>query len=94
MMFDEAVSMCKRIESYTVGALVKGMKIEYLCVGPTEWEYMNDFINLKIQMGREEAVRAFSNRSFSVYGVAVDKEAKLPRHTMIVLDQYEKMVCN
>lgn len=95
MTFDEAVSMCKRIEGYTVGSIVKGQKINSLWIGPTDWEEVCDYTNSLLQKGPEIAILEFGKRSFSVYGVSVEKsECGVSKHTMINLDHYEGMMCN
>lgn len=94
MTFNEAVEMCTRIEGYAIGTWVKGMKIDSLFIGPTRWEEMNDFLNSRIQIGEEAAILKFSGKSFSVYGVSVDKKQDVPRYTMIILDQFEKIMSN
>lgn len=95
MTFNEAVSMCKRIESYTIGSIIKDMKIDFLWIGPTNKEDWCDYMNSQIQKGQEVTLLEFPKMSFSVYGVSIEKTAyDIPKHIMINLDQYEKMVCN
>lgn len=95
MTFNEAVSMCKRIESYTIGSIIKGQKIDSLWIGPTNWDEVCDYTNSLLQKGPEIARLEFSKKSFSVYGVSIEKTScNVPKHTMINLDYYEKMMCN
>lgn len=95
MTFDEAVAMCKRIEGYTIGSIIKDMRITSLWIGPTDWEEVCDYTNSQLQEGQEITLLKFAKKSFSVYGVSTEKNSgDVPKHTMINLDNYEKMMCN
>lgn len=95
MTFDEAVSMCERIENYTIGTIIKGHKIDSLWIGPTNWDQVCDYTNSLLQKGPEIARLEFAKSSFSVYGVSIEQNTDcVPKHTMIILDDYEKMMCN
>lgn len=94
MTFDEALKMCKRIESYAVGSLVKGMRIDSLWIGPTDWNEVTNYLNTQIRKGREGTLLQFAGKSFSVYGVSIDKTYQVPHHTMINLDTFEQIMSN
>ena len=95
MTFDEAVAMCKRIKSYAIGSIVKDRRIDSLWIGPTDKEDWCEYMNSQIQKGQEVTLLEFAKKSFSVYGVSITKITEnLPRHDMINLDQFEKMMCN
>lgn len=95
MTFDEAVSMCERIKGYTIGSIIKGRKIDSLWIGPTDWEDVCDYMNSQLQKGQEITLLEFAQKSFSVYGVSITKnKGGIPTHEVIILDHYEKMMCN
>lgn len=94
MTFDEAVSKCKQIESYTIGSIVKDMKITSLFIGPTDWSLMGDFLNAQIQKGQEVALIMFKEKSFSVYGVSVDETGDVPCSSLVNLNDFDKMMSN
>lgn len=95
MTFNEAEKMCERIEGHVIGSIVNGMKIDTLWIGPTNWNETCEYMNSQIQKGQEVTLLEFADRSFSVYGVSVTKvTGGVPRHDMIKLDDYEKMMCN
>ena len=96
MTYKEALSFLNRIKSTAIGAPVKGRFIEYLSIGPTDWEQMTDFMNLRIQKGEEAALIEFDNlgRSLSVYGVSVNRKLDVPRWEMIIMDDWELTLGN
>lgn len=97
MTFEEAISLVDRIKYQIIGKPVKGHIIEYLLIGPTNWEEMSDFMNLRIQKGEETAQIEFSHKgkSLSVYGVAITKiEPDIPKWEMIIFDDWEKIIYN
>ena len=95
MTFNEAEKMCERIEGYVIGSFIKDMKIDSLWIGPTNWEEVCEYMNSQVQKGMEVTLIEFAKRSFSVYGVSVTHvTGGVPRHDMIRLDDYEKMMCN
>lgn len=95
MTFDEAIAMCKRIESYAIGSIVKDRRIDTLWIGPTDKEDWCDYMNSQIQKGQEITLLEFAQKSFSVYGASITKTTgDVPRYNMINLDQFEKMMCN
>ena len=95
MTFNEAEKMCERIEGYVIGSFVKDMKIDSLWIGPTNWDEVCEYMNSQVQKGQEATLITFKDKSFSVYGVSVEKlSGDIPRHNMINLDNYEKMMCN
>lgn len=94
MTFDEAATKCKQIESYTIGSIVKDMKITSLFIGPTDWELMCDYMNAQIQKGQEVALILFKEKSFSVYGMSVDEIGDVPHSSLINLDNLDKMMSN
>lgn len=94
MTFDEAATKCKQIESYTIGSIVKDMKITSLFIGPTDWNLMSDYLNAQIQKGQEVALIMFKEKSFSVYGMSVDKTGDVPRSSLVNLDDFDKMMSN
>ena len=49
MTYNEALSHLERIKDTAIGAPVKGRFIESLFIGPTDWEQMTDFMNLRFQ---------------------------------------------
>lgn len=96
MTYQEALSFLNRIKDTAIGAPVKGRLIEYLSIGPTDWEQMTDFMNLRIQKGEEAALIEFDNlgKSLSVYGVSVNRKLDVPRWEMTNMDNWELMISN
>ena len=85
-----------RIKDTAIGAPVKGRFIESLFIGPTDWEQMTDFMNLRIQKGEETALTEFDSagKSLSVYGVSVNNEFDVPHWDMAIMDNWELMIGN
>ncbi len=95
MTFEEATTLLERIKNIVIGTPIKGKVIESLFIGPTKWEEMHIFLNTCQQKGEEEAIREFSGKSFSVYGKSVTYiKPQLPRWDMVILDEWEKALCN
>lgn len=95
MTFNEALSLCERIESYAIGNIIKGKRIDTLWIGPTDKEDWCDYMNSQIQKGQEVTLLEFAKKSFSVYGASVTKIlGDVPSYNMINLDEFEKMMCN
>lgn len=97
MTFEEAIALIERIKDQVIGAPVKGRLIESLFIGPTNWDEMHVFMNLRIQKGEETAQIEFSHRgkSLSVYGVSITKvEPDIPKWEMTILDDWEKTISN
>lgn len=97
MTYKEAQAYFDRIKDTAIGAPVKGWLIQSLSIGPTDWEQMNDFLNLRIKAGEEAALIEFSSRgkSLSVYGVSVTKiSGDVPKWEMTVMDNWELIICN
>ncbi|MCS3208959.1 hypothetical protein NXX20_12025 [Bacteroides stercoris] len=86
----------ERIKDTAIGAPVKGRFIESLFIGPTDWEQMTDFMNLRIQKGEETALTEFDSagKSLSVYGVSVNNEFDVPHWDMAIMDNWELMIGN
>ena len=49
MTYEQALSFVERIKDIAIGAPLDGRVIQSLAIGPTDWEQMSDFINLRIQ---------------------------------------------
>lgn len=97
MTYNEALAMLDRIKDTAIGAPVKGRIIELLFIGPTEWNDMCDFMNLRIKKGDEGAAIEFSslNKSLSVYGVSVTKiDDDVPKWELTLLDNWELIISN
>lgn len=97
MTYQEAQSYLNRIKDTAIGAPVKSRLIQSLTIAPTDWEQMNDFLNLRVKVGDEAALIEFSGRgkSLSVYGVSVTMiEEDLPRYDMTNLDNWELIISN
>ena len=96
MTYNEALSYLERIKDTAIGAPVKGRFIEPLFIGPTDWEQMTDFMNLRIQKGEETALIEFDSagKSLSVYGVSVNNEFDVPHWDMTIMDNWELMIGN
>lgn len=96
MTYKEAQSYLDRIKGTAIGAPVKGRLIESLSIAPTDWEQMNDFMNLRIQKGEEAALIEFDNlgKNLSVYGVPVNKDFDVPRWEMTIMDGWELIISN
>ncbi len=96
MTYNEALSYLERIKDTAIGAPVKGRFIESLFIGPTDWEQMTDFMNLRIQKGEEMALIEFDSagKSLSVYGVSVNNEFDVPHWDMTIMDNWELMIGN
>ncbi len=94
MTYKEALLYLERIKDTAIDAPVKGRLIESLFIGPTDWEQMTDFMNLRIQKGEETALIEFDNagKSLSVYGVSVNNEFDVPRWDMTIMDNWELMM--
>lgn len=90
------LSYLERIKDTAIGAPVKGRFIESLFIGPTDWEQMTDFMNLRIQKGEETALTEFDSagKSLSVYGVSVNNEFDVPHWDMTIMDNWELMIGN
>lgn len=94
MTYDEAIQMCERIASTIIGFSIRDKVIHKLHVGPTDWNRMCDYHNAMKQEGEEVMKIKFANDSFSVYGVNVEEGEDIPRYTMILLDNWEKIMNN
>lgn len=96
MTYEEALTYLERIRDTAIGAPVKGRLIQSLSIGPTDWEQMTDFMNLRIQKGEEAALIEFDRlgKSLSVYGVSVNHEFDVPRWEMTVMDDWELIISN
>ena len=95
MTFEEAVSLVNRIKEQVIGVPVKGRLIEFLFIGPTNWDEMHVFMNICLKKGEDEAIDEFIGKSFSVYGRSVTYiNPDLPRWDVTVLDDWEKMIYN
>lgn len=97
MTYQEAQTLHDRLLTIAIGAPVKGRLIESLFIGPTDWEQMTVFMNLRIQKGEEAALIEFSSlgKSLSVYGSSVTKNGDgVPRWDVTVIDDFELMLSN
>lgn len=94
MTFDEAASMLERIKGVIIGTRVKEMTIDSFFIGPTDWDSMTDYINKQLQDGPGAAIEAFAEKSFSVYGINRDDSGRVPKQTLILLDDWEKLRSN
>ena len=97
MNYEEALAMSERLEPQVVGCPVKGMFVESLFIGPTDWTQMNQFMTLQLQRGGEAALREFSRKgySLSVYGVAkAPSVANVPGWNLTLLDDWELTISN
>ena len=97
MKYEEAQVLYNRLKTLAIGAPVKGRLIEYLSIGPTDWEQMTDFMNLRIQKGDEAALIEFSHqgKSLSVYGVSSSKNTdEVPKWEMTIIDNFELLMSN
>lgn len=94
MTFDEAIAKCKQIEKYTIGLPIKGKNITSLFIGPTNWNRMCDYMNTQNEKGHEIARIEFAKESFSVYGVSTDDSGSLFNYSLVVLDDFDKMISN
>lgn len=97
MTYKEALLYLERIKDIAIGAPIEGRLIQSLAIGPTDWEQMSDFLNLRIQKGEEVALIEFSHfdKSLSVYGISVTEvENGVPNWEMIVLDDWELLISN
>lgn len=97
MTYEQALSFVERIKDIAIGAPLEGRVIQSLAIGPTDWEQMSDFLNLRIQKGEETVLIEFSHfgKSLSVYGISVTHvEGSVPNWEMIVLDDWEMIISN
>lgn len=96
MTYKEALSYLERIKDTAIGAPVKGRFIESLFIGPTDWEQMTDFMNLRIQKGKETALIEFNSadKSLSVYEGSVNNEFDEPRWDMVIMDNWALIISN
>lgn len=96
MTYEEVHLLYDRLKPFAIGVPVKDRIIESLFIGPTDWEQMTDFMNLRIKKGDEAAQIEFSHqgRSLSVYGISVDRAFDVPRWEMTKLDDWELMISN
>lgn len=97
MTYQEAQTLYNRLKTLAIGAPVKDRLIESLFIGPTDWEQMTDFMNLRIQKGDEAALIEFSHqgKSLSVYGVSSSKtDGEVPRWEMTIIDNFELLMSN
>lgn len=96
MTYEEVHLLYDRLKSFAIGTPVKDRIIESLFIGPTDWEQMTDFMNLRIKKGDEAAQIEFSHQgiSLSVYGVSVNRTFDVPRWEMTKLDDWELMMSN
>ncbi len=97
MTYEESLSFLERIKDTAIGAPVKGRFIQSLFIGPTDWDQMCNFMNLRIQKGDEGAAIEFSslNKSLSVYGVSVTNvDDDVPEWKLTLLDSWELIISN
>lgn len=97
MTYEQALSYLERIKDTAIGAPVKGRLIQSLSIGPTDWEQMNDFLNLRIKVGDEAALLELSSQglSLSVYGMSVtEEEDDVPKWMMTIMDNWELIIGN
>lgn len=64
--YEDALTYLDRIRDIAIGAYVKGRLIQSLSIGPTAWEEMTEFLNLRIQKGDEVTLIEFSSLSKSL----------------------------
>lgn len=97
MTYEEAQALYDRLKTFAIGTPVKGRIIESLFIGPTAWDDMCDFMNLRIKKGDEGAAIEFSslNKSLSVYGVSVTNvDDDVPEWKLTLLDSWELVISN
>lgn len=97
MTYKGALSYLDRIKDTAIGAPVKGRFIQSLFIGPTDWDQMCNFMNLRIQKGDEAALLALSSQgmSLSVYGMSVaEADDDVPKWEMTNLDNWELIIGN
>lgn len=94
MTFDEAASMLERIKDIMTGTKIKDMTIHSFFIGPTDWNLMTDYINKQLQEGPGAAIEAFAGKSFSVYGINKDDSGIVPKQTLVLLDEWERVKSN
>lgn len=94
MTFDEAASMLERIKGVIRNTKIQDMTIDSLCIGLTDWDSMTDYINKQLQDGPGAAIEAFAEKSFSVYGINKDDSGRVPKQTLILLNDWEKLRSN
>lgn len=97
MTYEESQSLYDRLQAFAIGAPVKGRFIQSLFIGPTDWDQMCNFMNLRIQKGDEGAAIEFSslNKSLSVYGVSVTNvDDDVPEWKLTLLDSWELIISN
>lgn len=97
MTYEESLSFLERIKDTAIGAPVKGRFIQSLFIGPTDWDQMCNFMNLRIQKGDEAALFALSSQgmSLSVYGMSVtEADDDVPKWEMTNLDNWELIIGN
>lgn len=97
MTYEESLSFLERIKDTAIGAPVKGRFIQSLFIGPTDWDQMCNFMNLRIQKGDEAALLALSSQgmSLSVYGMSVtEADDDVPKWEMTNLDNWELIIGN
>lgn len=95
MTYLEAQSYLNCINEFTIGILVK-RTIEHLSIGPTDWEEMTGFMNLRIRKGEEAALMEYDSlgKSLSVYGVSVEDSGGIPHWEMTIMDSWELTLTN
>lgn len=94
MTFDEAIAKCEQIKDYTIGLPIKGKNITSLFIGPTDWNRMCDYMNAQNEKGHEIARIEFAGESFSVYGVSTDDSEVYFNCSLMILDDFDKMISN
>lgn len=97
MTYEESQSLYDRLQAFAIGAPVKGRLIESLFIGPTDWDQMCNFMNLRIQKGDEAALLALSSQgmSLSVYGMSVtEADDDVSKWEMTNLDNWELIIGN
>lgn len=96
MTYKEALLYLERIKDTAIGAPVKGRLIESLFIGPTDWEEMTGFMNLRIRKGEEAALMEYDSlgKSLSVYGVSVKDSGGIPHWEMTIMDSWELTLTN
>lgn len=97
MTYEESLSFLERIKDTAIGAPVKGRFIQSLFIGPTDWDQMCNFMNLRIQKGDKAALLALSSQgmSLSVYGMSVtEADDDVPKWEMTNLDNWELIIGN
>lgn len=93
MKFDDALSLYEILSKTVPGTEIGGLLIRFVFVGPSDTEKLTEFLQLQLREGKN-AIYHYMNDELSVYGSSEQKEGRVPRIEVVVLDYMRLEILN